>query len=267
MADWTAPLPPILRSHSTAASAAAALASLFIVWYSVSTAVAWYRLRRFPGPALASFSYLWGVRAMSSGRMHKILMEQQRKHGPIVRIGPKELLVYDADTLWHINSVRSTYGRGGWYASIRFDPYGHSLLSEPDTAKHDRRKAQLAGGYAGRGRVDLEKIVDSQVAVLVDLLRTKYLSSAEGTKAMDFGRIARYFTIDVTTLTAIGEPWGDLPTETDMYQFLQGSDDFVPFMHCISMSSPLRTFFSSSFFLKLAGPKPTDQNGMGKFLG
>ena len=197
--------------------------------------------------------------------MHQILPEVQKKYGRIARIGPNELLIFDPETFLHINGVRSTYGRGGWYSSVRFDPYGHSLLSEPDTVKHDKRKAQLAGGYAGKGRMNLEKDVDSQLAVLVDLLRSNY-ATKNGKRLMDFGRIARYFTIDVTTLTGMGEPWGDLPTETDMFHFLGDSDDFVPFMHCISMSS-LRGFFSSTFFLKLAGPKPTDKQGMGQFLG
>lgn len=206
---------------------------------------------------------------MMSGQMHRILTGVQRRYGPVVRVGPNELLVADPDTLWRINGVRSGYGRGGWYSSVRFDPSGHSLLSEPDTALHDARKAQLVGGYAGKGRVNLEAAVDSQVAVLVKLLASKYLSKAgdAAQKAMDFGRVARYFTIDVTTLTGMGEPWGDLPTETDMFHFLGDSDAFVPFMHCISMAPSLRSFFSSPFFLALAGPKPTDKSGLGQFLG
>lgn len=255
----------ILDGWGSSVGIIALLSFASVAYYLISAILAWRRLRHFPGPFWASFSYLWGVKAMSSGRMHQILPEVQKKYGRIARIGPNELLIFDPETFLHINGVRSTYGRGGWYSSVRFDPYGHSLLSEPDTVKHDKRKAQLAGGYAGKGRMNLEKDVDSQLAVLVDLLRSNY-ATKNGKRLMDFGRIARYFTIDVTTLTGMGEPWGDLPTETDMFHFLGDSDDFVPFMHCISMSS-LRGFFSSTFFLKLAGPKPTDKQGMGQFLG
>lgn len=244
------------------------LTATCVLWYIVSAFFAWLRLRQFPGPPLASFSYMWGLFAMRSGKMHRILTETQRRYGPIVRVGPNELLVYDSETLWHINSVRSGYGRGGWYESIRFDPSGHSMLSEPDTERHDARKAQLASSYAGKGGVDLEAVVDSQIAVLVDLLQKKYVRKIgdEATKPLDFGCIARYFTIDVTTLAGMGKPWGDLAAETDMFHFLETADAFVPFMHCISMVPLLRSVFTSPTFLALAGPKPTDEMGLGRFL-
>lgn len=241
-----------------------ALLAATAVWYAVSAFVTYLRLQQFPGPRLASFSYAWVVLAMRSGQMHQILGALQRRYGPVARVGPDELLVSDPETLLRINSVRSSYSRGGWYSSLRFDPSGHSVLSEPDTARHDARKAQLAGGYAGRGRIDLEAAVDSQVAVLANLLESRY--AAPG-KVADFGRIARYFTVDVTTMVGMGEPWGDLPTETDVFHFLGTSDSFVPFLHTISMAPLLRSFFSSSFFLTLAGPKTTDKMGLGQFLG
>lgn len=183
-----------------------------------------------------------------------------------MRIGPNELLVYDPETLWHMNSVRSTYGRGNWYASIQFDPYGHSVLSEPDTAKHDRRKAQIGSGYAGKGNVNLEQKVDSQIAILVNILKTKYLNKS-GQGIVDFGRLVRFFQIDLVTLVGSGEPWGDLATETDQFDFISIADGVVPFLHSFMMIPLLRDFFASKFFLSLAGPKATDKKGMGRFLG
>jgi hypothetical protein len=248
-----------------------ALAAALAFWYVASSCLAWFRLRKFPGPLLASFSYAWIARKMRSGRMHRFATEIQRQYGPIVRVGPNELLVYDPDTIWHINGLRSGYGRGGWYEGMRFDPYGHNLFSEPDTARHDARKAQLASAYSTRGGVNFESVVDSQVAVLVDLLERKYTNKpgdrAVATKMMDFGIIAKYFTTDVTTHACMGKPWGDLPTETDMFHFLEDSAAFVPFMHCIGMVPFLRSFFASPFFLALAGPKTTDTRGLGQFLG
>ncbi|KAJ3577489.1 hypothetical protein NPX13_g3076 [Xylaria arbuscula] len=237
-----------------------------IVWYAVSAFQSWRRLRHFPGPVFASFSYLWGYFTMSTGRMHIRLAEDQEKYGKIMRIGPNELLVYDPQTLWRINNVRSSYGRGGWYNSIQFDPYGHSVLSEPDTAKHDKRKAKLAGGYAGKGAVNLEAKVDSQLAVLVNLLKSKYLGK-DKPHVVDFSRIIRFFQVDVVTLAGSGEPWGDLATETDQFDFISIADQFVPFLHSFMMIPTLRDLFASEFFLKLAGPKHTDQKGMGRFLG
>ncbi|KAH8892948.1 cytochrome P450 [Thozetella sp. PMI_491] len=231
--------------------------------FVVSRALTWFRLRDFSGPVLASFSYLWIAGAMRTGKLYQILIDLHDKYGSIVRIGPNELLLSDIDSLLPMSSVRSGYSRGAWYSSVRFDPYDHSLFSEPDTAKHDARKSKLTSGYSGKGKMNMEQDVDSQLEILVDVLRRKYM----GRKPMDFGRIARYFTVDVTTLVGMGKPWGDLATETDVFQFIETSDAFVPFMHTISMISPLGRFFSSSPMLKLIGPKPTDPSGLGKFLG
>ncbi|KAI0202423.1 cytochrome P450 [Astrocystis sublimbata] len=255
-----------LLLNSNIGFTAIVVVSTCILWYTVSAIRSWHRLRQFPGPFYASFSYLWGYFTMSTGRMHLRLAEEQEKYGKIMRIGPNELLVYDPQTLWHINNVRSSYGRGDWYGSIQFDPYGHSVLSEPDTAKHDKRKAKLAGGYAGKGAVDLEAKVDSQVAVLVNLLKTKYLM--KGTShVLDFSRLIRFFQVDIVTLAGSGKPWGDLETETDQFDFIAISDSFVPFLHSFMMIPALRDLFASKFFLKLAGPKHTDEKGMGRFLG
>ncbi|KAI0006341.1 cytochrome P450 [Xylariaceae sp. FL0662B] len=259
MASWLGSF--LLATSSTLAISTVLVA--FVIWYVISATIAWYRLRQFSGPTLASFSYLWGFLAMKTGRMHRRLSAEQEKYGKVMRIGPNELLVYDPDTLWHINSVRSTYGRGGWYASIQFDPYGHSVLSEPDTAKHDRRKAMIASGYAGKGAVNLEQKVDSQLAVLVNLLKTKYL----GKGAVNFGQLIRFLQVDITTIVGSGEPWGDLATETDQFDFISIADSFVPFLHSFMMIPYLRDLFASRFFLRLAGPKPTDEKGMGRFLG
>jgi len=39
--------------------------------------------------------------------MHHTLAELHRRYGPIVRVGPNELLIYDAQALWRINGARS----------------------------------------------------------------------------------------------------------------------------------------------------------------
>ncbi|KAI1327688.1 cytochrome P450 [Xylariaceae sp. FL0255] len=264
MASW--------RSFDTAhwsydfASIIFALVSLFVIWNFYTTLRGWYRLRHFSGPAFASFSYLWGYFAMTTGHMHLRLAEEQDKYGKIVRIGPNELLVYDSQTLWQINNVRSNYKRGDWYSSIRIDPYAHNVLSEVDTAKHDERKAKLAAGYAGKGVVQLEAKIDSQIAILVGLVKKRSLAKGKSS-IFDFSQIIRYFQVDMTTLAGCGQSWGDLVDETDHFEFISTADAFVPFLHCFMMLPVLRKFFASTFFLKLAGPKHTDKKGMGRLLG
>jgi hypothetical protein len=46
---------------------------------------AWYRLRHFKGPFLASFSNVWLMRAVTSGRMHLDYWEANQKYGTLCR--------------------------------------------------------------------------------------------------------------------------------------------------------------------------------------
>ncbi len=239
-------------------------AVMLVLWYILSAVRAWYGLRKFPcAGRTVSFSYLWTALTMGSGRVHQILLEQHRKRGPVLRLGPRELVLADGDTFARINSPRSTYERAGWYDGARFDPYGHSILSEPNRAKHDARKAQLAGGFAGKGRAQLDRALDVQLAMLTSLIRTKYLDG----RIFDIGRLAQYFTVDVTTHAGVGEPWGNLAEDMDKYHFLHDTEIFAPAIEIIATLPLARTLFYSKFFLGLIGPSPDAKDGLGRMIG
>ena len=240
------------------------LLGVAVLWTLVSTVVTWARLRHVPGPFLASFSYLWGLRAMSSGRIHVIIGDEQKKYGRVMRIGPDAVSIYDPEPLWRMNSARSAYARGTWYKAIKFDHRGDSILTELDTATHDRRKAKLASGYAGRGLLSLEVRVDAGIAELVRRIREKI---ARGEGKMDFGRLLQFFQVDLITKAGMGISWGDLADETDHYNYLKMTDDTVKFAHTIAWSPATIAIFSSNLFLKLFAPKTTDKAGLGQFLG
>ncbi|KAI1819129.1 cytochrome P450 [Xylaria intraflava] len=246
-------------------TAVAILLSTSIVWYVLSAIRSWHRLRQFPGPFLASFSHIWGYFAMRSGRVHLIFHKEQEKHGKLVRIGPNELLTCDAKSLWHMNNVRLTYGRGGWYAGLQLDPHGRNVASECSVTKHDNRKAKLAAGYAGKGALDLEAQVDSQVAVLVGLLKSKYLAKGKP-QFVDLSRLITFFQVDIITLVGFGEPWGDLASDSDVFDWISIMGMFAPFGESIIMVPFLRDVVWTGFLLKLAGRKISAQKGLGKVL-
>ncbi|RYP31633.1 hypothetical protein DL767_005640 [Monosporascus sp. MG133] len=164
-----------------------------------STAVQWYRLSHIRGPLLASLTSLWAYRSIRGMGFHRIVLDIERKYGKIARITPNGVLLSDPETLWRINSARSSYTRGEWYDSARVNPYGHSVLSETDTAKHDKRKAKLAFGFSGKGLMDLEGNVDTQLAVLMDVLKSR-TSQGQGQAVVDIGRMLQYFQVDLITV-------------------------------------------------------------------
>ncbi|KAG9258051.1 cytochrome P450 [Emericellopsis atlantica] len=201
----------------------------------------------------------------TSGRISATLRTEQKRHGRVMRLGPDAVCIYEAEALWHMNAARSTYTRGPWYSALRFDPRGDSVFSECDTAKHDRRRAKLAVGYAGKGLLDLENKIDAGLADLVQHLRARVV---RGEATMNIGgRLLQFFQVDLISTCGFGKAWGDLADETDHFNYLKEGDASLAFLHTVSLSPVTRIIFSSPFFLKLFGPKRTDNDGFGKSLG
>lgn len=258
LATWARSLLPERSALMTVALAS------FLIYYATTTVLAWRRLRHFPGPPLASISNLWNFFAVAGGQGHIKIARAQKKYGKAMRVGPDAIMVYDPETLWHINSARSAYGRGGWYDSMRVHPDGDSVLSETNTVLHDRRKAKLTSGFAGRGSVKLEADVDSQVAAMVRLIRAKALDAQGG--IVDFNKIIKWFQLDLITLVGLGEAWGDLADETDHFDFLRTMDIAVPILHPICFVPFMRNIIFSKFFLYLAATRVADKEGVGRSI-
>ncbi|KAH7629312.1 cytochrome P450 [Sordaria sp. MPI-SDFR-AT-0083] len=242
----------------------------FISWYTISSITAWYRLKDFPGPPTTGFSNLWAARAVWTGKSWKIFPEAQEKHGPITRIGPNALMVRDPATVVNINGVRGGYHRPkDFYDCIRMDPWDHTVLSETDSAVHNDRKTKIYGGYNGRGEMDMEKDVNMVVSDAVELIRTKYMHSAtSGPKPpLDYCRTARLIAVDSVTQTGFGKAWGDVREEKDHYGWLAFVDQMFRYLHTFAYIPALSKIVASKPVMILFGPKPTDNTGMGQFLG
>lgn len=250
----------------TAQMLGACLAAL-ILWYTISSALAWSRLRAFNGPALASFSYLYIARTALSGRMWEVYRDASAKYGPVVRIGPNELITDDPEILRRTSGARSRYTRSSWYALNRLDPYEDSMFSLMSTSAHDKLKARTAAAYGGKENLALEMDVDSVLTAMVDKIRAKYISKPGVLVPLDLAKMAQYFTLDSITKIAFGEEFGFLANEKDMHGYLGIIEQVAPVMHLSAEVPALARLMSSPLVLGLAGPKTTDKNGMGKLMG
>jgi hypothetical protein len=86
-------------------------AFLFSSWL-VSTAISWHRLRHVPGPRLASFTWLWSAWKMYWGQASAY--EHLSKYGPVVRVGPYQVVVDDPNAFRQVNGARSLAARDTW---------------------------------------------------------------------------------------------------------------------------------------------------------
>lgn len=263
-----ASLTPNLTSKTIGLSALA----LFFTWYILSSLLAWHRLRHIPGPWTAKFSYLWLARLVLSGQQADRLRTLHSEHGgaPLLRIGPNMVVTDDPDAIRLASGAREPWRRDGWYSAARLNPYHDTMFSMLDPATHDRFKAKTAGGYSGReGAALLEAGVDAVIAMLVELLRTKYVAAEHDgalPPVLDFARVASFFTLDVITRAGFGEEFGCLRTDSDVHGYLETTTPIWAVMTLACNVPWLRSIVFSPTLLKFVGPTKKDKKGVGKLM-
>ncbi|KXH60217.1 cytochrome P450, partial [Colletotrichum nymphaeae SA-01] len=82
----------------------------------------------------------------------------------------------------------------------------------------------MAGGYSGKEVVDLEAKIDESILRLMSMIDTY----ASQDKRFDFGLKAQYFTLDVISDLAFGKPFGDLASDSDVYDYIHTTEQSMP---------------------------------------
>ncbi|KAK6522202.1 hypothetical protein TWF281_002769 [Arthrobotrys megalospora] len=157
-------------------------------------------LRKFPGPASASYSNYWMAKELSAGTFSKTVRELHRKHNaPVIRTGPNEVSVNDAEAIVKIYSGK--YQRGSFYEAGKLR--GHAAIRETRSNYHHtiwRRiwdKAFTPGElkhYAAQTENATSKLVNS--------LKKKSGEELDCTKVMD------EFALDLASQLTYGEDAG-----------------------------------------------------------
>lgn len=145
--------------------------------------------------------------------------------GDIARVGPNDLITSDPELMRRMLNVRTRYKRSDWYDGMRLDPTKDNVLSQRDDDLHARTRSKMAAGYSGKEVDHLESRIDENVQRLLDLLETKYISQG---KPFDFGHKAQYFTLDVISDLAFGEPFGDVETDSDVHGYIRAMEESMP---------------------------------------
>ncbi|RBR23415.1 uncharacterized protein FIESC28_03794 [Fusarium coffeatum] len=237
-----------------------------LVFFVIDTLRAWYRLCHVPGPFGAGLTRLWMFRGSMRAQQPMEIQAAIEKYGSLVRIGPNELATDDAALLRRMNSAKSTYVRGPWFASMRFEPGKDNLFSMQDEEGHRKLRNKMAAGYSGKENPSLERSVDSIIAKFIDLLETKYLSTEDEFRPVDFSQKAQFFTLDVISDLAFGHQFGYLTKDEDVYDFLKITRAYFPVTVTMANMPWMISLLHSRLFSGLL-PKETDGVGFGAFIG
>ncbi|KAI0023898.1 cytochrome P450 [Xylariomycetidae sp. FL0641] len=228
----------------------------------------WYRLRHVPGPFLASISSLWLVRNALSGRLHEHLRKVGEDYGPLVRIGPNELLSTDPDVLRMMSAVRSPYTKGIFYETGRIVPGEDTVVSLRDEGEHRALRAKMGTAFGGKENegFGFGAGIDRQILEFMKLLDTKYLSNAKEYRPVQFFQKVSFFTLDVIGDISFGSAFGYLREDHDMYRFNEMHEESLGFMNIVSVMPSLTKIFYTWPLSKLL-PSEGDQIGFGRLMG
>ncbi|KAE9377678.1 pisatin demethylase [Stipitochalara longipes BDJ] len=226
----------------------------------------WLRLRHIPGPALAGFSKAWLLRKALGGRFHLDTAEACEKYGSLARLGPNELVTSDPNILRRMSAIRSPYRRSEWYDGMRLEPEYNHMVSERNEERHLELRTKCAMGYSGKDNAYLEKSIDDNIAKLIHLLESKYLSIATEFKPVDMARQFHFLTLDIISDIAFGTAFGNLEADNDVSSYIKTMETMFPLIILLGTWPALaRIFFSKP--LRRFLPKETDTVGMGKLMG
>ena len=112
----------------------------------------------------------------------------------------------------------------------------------------------------------MESTIDVQISQLVRLIEAKYLSKGHEYRPMDFGEKGQFFTLDVISALAFGEPFGYLEEDSDCYDYIKITNSFIPIMLVLANIPTIATLLQSRLFRGLM-PKESDKLGFGAFIG
>ncbi len=127
---------------------------------------------------------------------------------------------------------------------------------------------QLTGPYQYSGKENpfLERSINARVQDLIDLISGKYVSDSNIFRRLDFAIIAQYFTMDVLTDVAFGEPFGYLTNDKDMYDYIKTIRGFMPVLELQTNSPMVNRIMSSTVVKALLAPTAKDRTGMGPVI-
>ncbi|KIX06930.1 uncharacterized protein Z518_04906 [Rhinocladiella mackenziei CBS 650.93] len=238
------------------------LIGAFALYTVVKTYLDYRKLSHFKGPPLAAFTSLWMVKQAITANMNVAQKEALRKYGSPARISPKLLVTDDPELLRHMSAPRSKWTRSSWYEGMKLDARVNNIFCERDERKHADMRAKMIGAYSGKEIDTLEPDIDENLQRLLALIKREYNG-----KPLDMALLASFFTLDVLSQIAFGDPFGFVEANEDLFNFNKIANQFFAVIELIVNHDTLRNIIQSRPMQKLLAPKGTDEFGQGRIIG
>ncbi|KAN0137390.1 Cytochrome P450 [Lactarius tabidus] len=190
--------------HVPWASAAAVFA--FVTYWSALTCFTlmyrfspFHPLAKYPGPAIAKASKLWGSYHTSTGNIHRCYKNLHERFGDVVRVGPNELSIRDSSL------IHPVLGQGRLSKGPRWGEDPTMLIARTDPISHMEQRKPWNRAFSSAAVKEYEIIAANRIRQLVGCLEDMIERSDEKTNAVvDMTQWMRYFSTDVMGDVAFG---------------------------------------------------------------
>lgn len=102
---------------------------------------------------------------------------------------------------------------------------------------------------------------------LIRLIDEEYISEKGVLKQMDFAKIAQYFTLDIISDVAFGEPIGFLVRNEDVNGYCQVVEKALPAFEWAAALPMMNRLVRLPVLKKMIMPSPQDVSGVGMIMG
>ena len=121
--------------------------------------------------------------------------------------------------------------------------------------------------YSGKDNMHLEKSVDTRILDLIQLIEREHISDNAKIRPMDFAKIAQYFTLDVISDVAFGEPIGFLARNEDVNGYCHVVEQALPAFEWAAALPMVNQVVRLPGLKTLVMPSPSDKSGVGMIMG
>lgn len=109
-----------------------------------------HRLRAFPGPPVAKLTKLYGLYMSTTSHYTDSLVALHEKYGEIVRVGPNELSIANAEVLSAAHGAQSKCRKGTIYTSLHYKGV-HNVATISDKGLHRTRRRVWDQAFSTKG--------------------------------------------------------------------------------------------------------------------
>lgn len=120
--------------------------------------------------------------------------------------------------------------------------------------------------YGGKENLHLESSIDDRLKDLLQLIRSKYLSTDDVSRPMDLAAKMQYFALDVISDVGLGQSFGDLKADADNHGYIKSAEEGLLAINT-TLAMGINWLIQIPAIGRLMGPSEKDEVGFGKMMG